>query len=476
MRSAPRREHQRRRCEPPRWGAGVVVGFTIALAGCVVGGEGGTVTGPDSVPDDAHEPEVNPDDELGPPGEAPDSEAAEQGSTRPTGCPPTGRVGAPEGASAPVTLLTERDDGLRVEAVVYPRPDHEGQPWSQWGQGLVLDDGRFWSAIGDHRGADGNSYFFSYDPDTSTLTRFGDVLSVVDHQDGAWGYGKVHGQLVAGPCGEVWAATYWGSRRGLEFGDGYEGDLLLRLDPASYTIEPVTVPVPRHGIPSLAGWPQGGLLYGEAVEPESDTGRFFVFDVLTGDVVLDEAADGHTGYRNVLVDAAGVAHVAVGGGQLAAYRPGSDGLERADVSLPGDWLRASTHPAADGTVYGVTRDPDQLFAVEPDGNVRDLGPARGYVASMALHPDGERFLYVPGAHGDGWQQGTPLVVVDGDTGEDDVLVELHELGVEAFGLRLGGTYAVAVDSDRDLVYIGMNAGDAGEASFGEVVLVVVHLP
>ncbi len=53
--------------------------------------------------------------------------------------------------------------------------------------------------MGDHRGADGNSYLFVFDPATRKLTRFTDILSQVDHQPGAWGYGKIHAQIVAGP-------------------------------------------------------------------------------------------------------------------------------------------------------------------------------------------------------------------------------------------------------------------------------------
>lgn len=429
---------------------------------------------PPPAADDA-DPDATPD---------PDSSEASQGSnvTRPSripaaDCPPGADSSPPEGPAATVTVLNPGGDGqARVEAVIYPRPSYDGEPWSHWGQGLVLDDGRFFSAIGDHRGADGNSYFFSYDPDTSTLTRFGDVLSNVDHQEGAWGYGKVHGQLVADPCGRVWAATYWGSRRGLTFDAGYEGDLLLRIDPATHRIEEVVAPVPGHGIPSLSGSAEHGLLYGEAVEPETDTGRFFAVDMVTGELVIDASVDGHTGYRNILVDADGGAHIAASNGRLAAYRPGAEQLQEAGISLPGDWLRASTAPAADGTVYAVTREPDQLFALAADGSIRDLGPARGYVASLALLPEDDGFLYVPGAHGDSWRQGTPLVAVDGATGDEQVVVELHDMGRRAFDLRLGGTYSVAVDTHRRVVYIQMNAGEADEESFGEVVLVIVHLP
>ena len=471
---------------------------TLTALAFVVGCSNDTTADESTGSTDAAPQELSPDETDAPPTSAngaqpdasrdrspdPDASTAEQdrnvtrpSQTRPEDCPPSTNPSPPEGPAAAVTVLNPGEGGqARVEAVIYPRPAYDGNPWSHWGQGLVLDDGRFFSAIGDHYGADGNSYFFSYDPDTSTLTRFGDVLSSVGHRSGAWGYGKVHGQLVADPCGKVWAATYWGSRRGLTFDAGYEGDLLLRIDPATHRIEEAITPVPRYGIPSLAGSAEHGLLYGEAVEPESDEGRFFAVDMMSGELVVEDEVDDHTGYRNILVDADGVAHIAVANGRLAAYRPGAEQLEDAGVALPGDWLRASTEPASDGTVYAVTRGPDQLFALTADGSTRDLGPARGYVASLALLPGGDGFLYVPGAHGDSWKQGTPLVAVDGATGDQQVVVELHDMGRRAFDLRFGGTYSVAVDPQRRVVYIQMNAGEAGEESFGEVVLVIVHLP
>jgi hypothetical protein len=141
-------------------------------------------------------------------------------------------------------------------------------------------------------------------------------------------------------------------------------------------------------------------------------------------------------------------------------------------------MRASTRPAPDGTVYGVTTQPDVFFALEPGGHVRTIGPARGYTASMALDPDGDRFLYVPGAHGDSFLQGTPLIAVDPETGQEEVLVEMAAAAEQVLGLRLGGTYDVAVDPSRRIAYVGMNAGSpsAGGAPYGEIVLLVVHLP
>ena len=119
-----------------------------------------------------------------------------------------------------------------------------------------------------------------------------------------------------------------------------------------------------------------------------------------------------------MVDKRGRAYVAGEGGALLVYEPGADSLRELPERLPGGgYLRATTRPAPDGTVYGVTEAPDRFFALGSDGHVRALGDARGYTASVALDPDGSRFFYVPGAHGDAFEQGTPVVEVDTATGE-----------------------------------------------------------
>jgi len=97
-----------------------------------------------------------------------------------------------------------------VTGVVYPRPDYDGDPWSQWGQGVVLPDGRVISAIGDHLGRGGNSFIFVFDPATGVMTRVADVADSLSHPAESWGFGKVHGQMVLGEDGDVYFSTYWG--------------------------------------------------------------------------------------------------------------------------------------------------------------------------------------------------------------------------------------------------------------------------
>jgi len=386
-------------------------------------------------------------------------------------------VGAELGGPAS-ELVTLQDDPY-VGVAVYPRPDYEANPWSQWGQGIALDDGRVITAIGDHLGADANSYLFVYDPEARTVTRFADVLSALDHSPGSWGYGKVHSQMVDAGDGGVYFTTYYGTRRGLSFDDSYQGDVLFRLDKETLELQPVAVPVPGFGVPSIAS-DGNGRIYGEAVDPLLDEdsypqGGFFVYDTGEGSVTRFTEDERHEVFRNVMVQQDGTAWFAGDGGGLFRYDPAADEVELSDVRLTAA-LRASTTPASDGTIYGVTGEPWEFFAFEPGGEIRGLGAAQWYSASLALLPDESAFLYVPGAHGDSWFANSPLYAVDTSTGAQTTLVELLDPVRDEFGLVLGGTYSITVDPERNEAHIGFNAGPSEDDTWGEVVFVVVELP
>jgi len=356
---------------------------------------------------------------------------------------------------------------------VYPRPDYEGNPWSQWGQAVVLPDGRVVSAIGDHLGRGGNSYVHVFDPTTGEMTEIADMLTALDHPPTSWGYGKIHSQMVLADNGSVYFTTYWGDRDDLEFDAAYQGDVLLRLDPDTLEVTSLGVPVPFHGIPSMAG--DGRYLYGEALDPLADgnVGGLFVFDTSTDELVTWIADERQAQFRNVIVDGAG-AMVTDFDGDLLRYEPGATALVESDISL-GDRLRASTPADSSGTVYAVTNATDEFFAIAPDGTTRSLGNAPDYTTSMALSPDGSAFLYAPGAHGGSRAIGTPLIAVDTATGEQTTIVELNDLIQDSLGLVPAGSFSVAVDPVRNLVHIGVNAGVSEDEPWGDVLQVTVEL-
>lgn len=368
--------------------------------------------------------------------------------------------------------------GVPIDVARYPLPDYPGRLWSQWGQGVVLPDGRYISAVGDHCGIDGDSFVFEVDAAASTVRRVGGVARLLDHRPGEWGYGKIHAAAISLGDDDVYLATYWGSRRGIRYTDNYRGDALVRYDTSAGTLTKVAVPVPGHGIPSLAGWPAGGLLYGEAVDGTAGNkrGAFFVFDTRSGTTIFRSDEPRHTGFRSILVDAEGRAYFSAGEGRLWRYDPDDDRLALHDASIPGAHLRAATAPAPDGTVYGVTDDPPMLFRMRPGGGIETIGPARGYTASIALDAAGRRLFYVPDAHGKAWEEGTPLIAVDVDSGAETVVAKLNDLVGKRLGLVLGGSYNVAFDARAKRVYVGLNAGTTTAETFGEVVLAAVTPP
>jgi hypothetical protein len=162
---------------------------------------------------------------------------------------------------------------------------------------------------------------------------------------------------------------------------------------------------------------------------------------------------------------------------LQTYDPSTGESATHEATLPGYYLRAATLPGPDGSVYGVTDEPDIFFAMRPDGSIEELGPALEYTATMALAPDGSSFYYMPGAHGDAPEWGSPLISIDTTTGEATVVAELNDLVGETLGYTVGGTYNMALSPDGETVYLGVNLGELGsDETFGEVALLVVELP
>jgi hypothetical protein len=307
-----------------------------------------------------------------------------------------------------------------------------------------------------------------------------DVFSVVSHQPGTFGYGKIHAHMVRGADGALYATTYWGSERAVEYGNGYEGDVLLRIDPKTGELANLGVPVAHHGIPSLTISLDGRLLFGEAADPDpaSSKGVFFVYDLNQRKVVFQmEKPTGAPGYRCVLVDGSGKAWFSTGEGEVSTYDPTANSVTKSDQRIPGEFLRADSRPSPDGTVYGVTQgETPTFFSISKDGRMTTMGPARGYTASLALSSDGKTLYYVPDAHGKSYLNGTPVIALDTATGDEREIVRLNDLIQPAMSLRAGGSYDIVLDDSGRTLYIGLNAGEPStKEAFGHVVLAVVKL-
>lgn len=384
-------------------------------------------------------------------------------------CPTTsGGVRWVDADSAELTMI-QQHGGLTVFAAEYPLPGPTEGLWSQWGQGIVAPDGRHFSAVGDHRGVDGNSHFFVYEPQSRSLNRFMDTNALIERPAGSWGFGKIHAQMVTDDCGTIWAATYWGSRRGIT---DYDGDHLISIDPLAGTISDEGVVSLGLGIPSMAFTPVGNRLAIEAVDPESRVGSVVARNSVDGGQSNHDDSE-HVGFRSLGLTEEGSILYSVGGRRLMAWQPASDRTTLYTDDLPGDWLRAVTAPLDDGGFVGVTQDPPRLFRASPQGDITAMGDPGGYTTSLALDPMGRRVFWMANAHGGAWKDGAPIVSMDLETGEQQVLLSLRKSFASELGLLPGGTYSMVYDAGR--LYVGVNASQLGDDSgFGTVVLVVIE--
>ena len=406
---------------------------------------------------------------------SPDTTVSDEPTTsvdRPARCENSGGESWSNEESASLELLGKEGD-LNIYAAEYPLPGPTEGLWTQWGQGIALGDGRHLSAVGDHLGAGGNSWFYIYDDANRSLTRIFDVLSIVPHEEGAGGYGKIHAQMVVDECGSIWAATYWGSRNDLTYGNGYDGDRLLEIDPVAGTVLDRGIIASERGIPTMAISADGHTLVAAAVEPESDTAVVASYDTRT-DSVLDELDDPRQiGYRALAAGENGDVLFSIGGGRLSAFDPASQTGSDLDTAMPGDWLRAVTEVRPDGSSYGVTQDNPHLFSLAGDGSAVPLGDPRGYTTSLAMSDDGSDVFWMPDAHGSAWEEGGPVLTLNTGTGEITELVRLGPLLESALGLRPGGTYSIVYDEGR--LIVGVNASPMDDTSgFGTVVLIVIE--
>ncbi|MFZ0625534.1 MAG: hypothetical protein WAN34_03470 [Acidimicrobiia bacterium] len=409
-------------------------------------------------------------------GKEPVTTTGNDSTTAPSDCAsPTG--GVPWREDETVTLeQIGSDNGHDIYAAEYPLPGPTDGLWTQWGQATVLEDGTQISAVGNHLGVGGNSWFFTYEPATRRLTRFGDVVTAAPDgsDDGSWGYGKVHAQMRVDRCGAVWAATYWGTRRDLVYDDVYQGDRLLQIDPVSHTILDHGAIAGQRGMPTMVITGDGTTLVATSVDAESDTATFTVFDTVTGEVTHQVDDPEQALFRALGIDPAdGNVLYATGGGHLGSLDPATGEFTDSGIEMPGAELRAITSISSNGTVYGVTDEESAIFSFGADHVVEHLGSADGYTASLAMTPDGGRIFWLPDAHGGAWQSGAVVREMDTSTGEVREVASLKGPFDDSLRLLPGGTYSIVYDQGR--LILGVNASTLDDDSgFGTVVLVVIE--
>jgi hypothetical protein len=298
-----------------------------------------------------------------------------------------------------------------VDFLAYPIPDYESK-WSHWGTGVIHSNGMVYSAVGDRRGIDGNTYLFEFDPSARSIRRLAHLQAAMSgFVPGDFGFGKIHGRVDEGLDGRLYFAG-WGGR--WRDDPKYAGGRVFSFDVARQEFSDLGVPVPSWGSPSTRLYTDGSLLYGEFQNIERTEIDFVAVDVRSGRVIFRGGHDGplEDQPRAFFVDADGNAYYGNGGGTLEVYDRAANSLRPFPARMPGKALRRTTRPAADGVLYGVTKREHVLFRLDPSAEtITPLVELFTEVAAMDLDPTDRYIYYVAGQnHSDA--DGTQLVQVD----------------------------------------------------------------
>lgn len=383
-----------------------------------------------------------------------------------------------------------------VDFLFYPGQNYPGKPWSNWGHGSVAN-GKYYSAIGDHyaiggrgdvRHGVGTAMVYEYDPEAKSLREVANTTKALQLPDGHYLPGKIHTRVDMGSDGWLYYATHRGSKGATVDRFHYKGDWIFRTNPKTGKTEVVAHgPVPNHAVPNSTLDPDrlifyGGTAAGENAKDDSEI-RFFAYD-LKKRKLLYNGPDGPSRYM-IFARSTGRVYYVPGksDGQLMRFDPEGAGKPE-PVKGVTMGIRAATGETKDGKVYSVSigqRASDATvweFDVKTE-KAKKIGTAavgtQAYVAALALDPNGRYLYYVPGAHGGGPRDGTPVVQFDVKTGRKKVLAFLHPYYEKTYGCTLKGTYSTAMSADGKRLYVTFNVS-RGTRAWDSCGLAVVHVP
>jgi hypothetical protein len=373
-----------------------------------------------------------------------------------------------------------------IDFAYFPGQTYEGKPWSNWGDSTAAA-GKYYTAIGDHLAPAGNAYVFEYDAAKKSFRKLLDLKELLQRPEGHYAPAKIHTRVDLGSDGWLYCATHRGSPRVTTDEFHYQGDWIVRCNPATAEAEIVAhAPVPKHCIPNGTLDPDRLIFYGGTAAGTGADGegvQFFAYDVKSRKL-LYSGPDGPARYM-ILARSTGRVYYVPGKGEspLMRFDPATD---KAPVKIEGEiGIRAATRETPQGIVYTVSLGQGagavaSIYAFHTKTEkIENLGPAAAgsnqYVAAVSADPTGRYLYYVPGAHGGSERDGSAVIQFDTQKRKRKVIAFLHPFYEKKYGLVPKGTYGLAVDPSGERVYITWNVS-RGSRAWDSCGLSVLHIP
>jgi len=365
--------------------------------------------------------------------------------------------------------------------------------WSNWGDICLASDGAVYVGLGDHGndvGGDARCYIYRWDPKREVLERVVDMSVVVPPQKGQPAWSKVHAKIDEAPDGGIlFCCTLNDGNRASKpdyhWNENLPGGQIYRYDPKTgKTAVFANLPPKRCTATSLFD-KEHGIWW---CNLEAGEGALWAFDVNTKKTVF-QAEEGTMGFNRAFALAKDGAIYFNGKDSIWKYDP----LKKSIAPTKTKWentpgMRSASRESKDGWIYGTTHTSGQLFRYKPaDDKLEMLGhnwQTGDYVTVCELSPD-ERFLYyMPGAHGQAFRTGTPVLQYEIATGKRKVIAFLAPAMEKEIDYVPAGTYGVKISADGSTLYVNFN-GHPGEMSrpktmkpigFGLTGFAAIHIP
>jgi hypothetical protein len=366
--------------------------------------------------------------------------------------------------------------------------------WSSWGDICVARDGRVYCGIGDHGndvGGDARCFIYCWDPKEKTLTRIVDVNAIVPREPGQPAWSKIHAKIDEASDGTiVFCGTLNDGNRAKKpeylWNDTLPGAQLYQYDPKSGRASVLANLPPRRCTATSLLDRQRNIWWCNL--EAGDGNALWGLDLTTRQPVF-QGADGSLGFNRNFALLADGSLLFNGESSFVKYDATMKKLVPKKSWFTGSHgMRASTRESKDGYIYGITHQTNQLFRYHAGRDeLTMLGPnwLNGmYTADCELSPD-ERFVYyLPGAHGQAFQDGTPVIQYEIATGRQKVLAFLAPVFDAECDYVPGGTYGIQLSDDGSTLYANLN-GHASDRTrpatmktkgFGLCAFAAIHIP